>query len=142
MIRGVAALIAALLASSAAAQNVTSAPSGLLRWLDKTTGETADIELSRGQAAVSGRLVIQLDDCRYPTDNPSSDAFGHLTIMEDGRAQPVFSGWMMASSPALSALEHPRYDVWVLRCVVPGLPELEIAPDPSEDKEIVAPQEG
>ncbi|MGB0800115.1 MAG: DUF2155 domain-containing protein, partial [Planktomarina sp.] len=25
-------------------------------------------------------------------------------------------GWMVASSPALNALEHPRYDIWVLRC--------------------------
>ena len=32
--------------------------------------------------------------------------------------QPVtrFSGWMFASSPALSAMEHPVYDVWVLDC--------------------------
>jgi hypothetical protein len=29
---------------------------------------------------------------------------------------PVFSGWMIASSPALSAMDHPRYDVWILRC--------------------------
>ena len=30
--------------------------------------------------------------------------------------RPVFSGWMFASSPALSALEHAVYDVWVLDC--------------------------
>ena len=29
---------------------------------------------------------------------------------------PRFSGWMFASSPALSALDHPRYDVWVVSC--------------------------
>ena len=28
----------------------------------------------------------------------------------------LFSGWMFASSPGLSALEHPVYDVWVIRC--------------------------
>ncbi|HBK91552.1 MAG TPA: hypothetical protein DDZ68_07785 [Parvularcula sp.] len=28
----------------------------------------------------------------------------------------VFSGWMFASSPALSALQHPVYDVWVIDC--------------------------
>ncbi|MCW8843320.1 MAG: DUF2155 domain-containing protein, partial [Rhodobacteraceae bacterium] len=32
---------------------------------------------------------------------------------------PLFQGWMIASSPALSALDHPRYDVWVLRCKTP-----------------------
>lgn len=29
---------------------------------------------------------------------------------------PLFSGWMFASSPALNALEHPVYDVWVIDC--------------------------
>ncbi|MEO0381372.1 MAG: DUF2155 domain-containing protein, partial [Pseudomonadota bacterium] len=24
--------------------------------------------------------------------------------------------WMIASAPALSAMEHARYDVWVMRC--------------------------
>jgi hypothetical protein len=28
----------------------------------------------------------------------------------------LFSGWMFASSPGLSALEHPTYDVWVISC--------------------------
>lgn len=28
----------------------------------------------------------------------------------------AFSGWMFASTPALSALEHPVYDVWVIDC--------------------------
>jgi hypothetical protein len=30
--------------------------------------------------------------------------------------EALFSGWMFASSPALSALEHPVYDVWVIDC--------------------------
>ncbi|MEM1379301.1 MAG: DUF2155 domain-containing protein [Pseudomonadota bacterium] len=28
----------------------------------------------------------------------------------------IFKGWMFASSPALNALEHPTYDVWVISC--------------------------
>lgn len=132
-----------LLASPLAAQDVTSSVGGTLRWLDKMTGETADIELGKGQAAVSGRLTIQLDECRYPTANPSSDAFAHLTISEEKREAPVFSGWMMASSPAISALEHPRYDVWVLRCVTPDQPQLDVVPEPAPGEEdVIAPQEG
>ena len=50
---------------------------------------------------------------------------------------------MMASSPALSALEHPRYDVWVLRCVTPEQPQLDVQPPPAETgEETEAPQEG
>jgi hypothetical protein len=120
MIRLAAAL--ALLATTATAQDYADADAGVLRWLDKLTGETADIELSRGQEAASGRLTIRLDACRYPADNPASDALAHLTIRDADVDAPAFDGWMVASSPALSALDHPRYDVWVLRCVTPDTP--------------------
>ena len=109
-----------LAASPAAAEGFSDAEAGVLRFLDKLTGQTGDMELVRGQSASNGRLTIQLDECRYPTDDPASDAQAHLTVMDSTRPDPVFSGWMLASSPALSALDHPRYDVWVLRCVVPG----------------------
>jgi hypothetical protein len=117
--RFVPALLMVLAAQPVLAQDFAEADSGILRWMDKLTGETADIELARGQEAVSGRLTIRLDSCRYPADNPSSDAEAHLTISDADVATPVFDGWMVASSPGLSALDHPRYDVWVLRCVTP-----------------------
>ncbi|MBA4350443.1 MAG: DUF2155 domain-containing protein [Rhodobacter sp.] len=122
-------LLAAPVAGPAAAQQFADSDAGILRWLDKLTGETADIELVLGQEAVSGRLTIRLDACRYPADNPASDAQAHLTILDAGVAEPVFEGWMVASSPALSALDHPRYDVWVLRC---DYPEVVPAPAPED----------
>ncbi len=118
-----------LLTGPAAAQDYTEAEGGILRWLDKLTSESGDMELVRGQSASFGRLVVQLDSCRYPTDNPVSDANAHLTIVDPSVEAPVFSGWMLASSPALSAMDHPRYDVWVLRCMVP---EAAQPPDTSE----------
>lgn len=131
MIRWLAAML--LLAGPAAAQDFADAEGGILRWLDKLTGETADIELARGQEAVSGRLTIRLDACRYPADNPASDAQAHLTISDAGVSTPVFAGWMVASSPALSALDHARYDVWVLRCVTPeAAPEADPATSEGE----------
>lgn len=114
----VAALVALGLSGGAAtAQAMREAPGAELRWLDKMSGETADVELSRGQSAVWGRLTIQLDSCRYPEDNIAGEAFAHLTIRDSVPDAAVFSGWMVASSPALSALDHARYDVWVLRCL-------------------------
>jgi hypothetical protein len=107
-----------VLALPAAAQNVAiaQAPGGVVRWLDKVSGDLADIDLARGQSVVKGRLTIQLDECRYPYADPASNAYAHLTVIDSLSATPVFSGWMIASSPALSAMDHPRYDVWILRC--------------------------
>jgi hypothetical protein len=100
----------------------TDSDGARLRFLDKLTSDTGDVTLSRGQAAKFGRLVVQLDSCRYPTGNPASDAEAHLTITEETTESRLFSGWMLASSPALSALDHPRYDVWVLTCILPEPP--------------------
>lgn len=119
-------LLALLLASPAAAQEFADSEGAALRFLDKLTSETGDVVLSIGQAASFGRLIVRLDSCRYPADNPAADAEAHLTILEQETQAQLFSGWMLASSPALSALDHPRYDVWVLNCV---LPEAEATPE-------------
>ena len=111
------ALIAGL-AGPAAAQQAATAPGGVLRVLDKITGQVTELDLAQGESATVGHLTITLGECRYPTDNPSGDAYELLTIQYRSDPEPVFRGWMIASAPALSALDHPRYDVWPLRCDV------------------------
>ncbi len=115
-------LVAFLLATPVAAQEFAESEGASLRFLDKLTSVAGDATLSRGQAAKFGRILVQLDSCRYPVDNPASDSEAHLTIVEEATGSNLFSGWMLASSPALSALDHPRYDVWVLSCVLPEAP--------------------
>ena len=107
----------------------TESDGAQLRFLDKLTSETGDVALSKGQSAKFGRLVVRLDSCRYPTGNPASDSQAHLTIVEETTETELYSGWMLASSPALSALDHPRYDVWVLTCNLPEAPTEEAAPE-------------
>ncbi|MEO0389994.1 MAG: DUF2155 domain-containing protein [Pseudomonadota bacterium] len=111
-----AALVAFILAVPAVAQQAEPAGGAVLRALDKFSGEVVDITMQTGRVAQFGRLAIALRECRYPAGNPSGNAFASLQIAEEGRADAVFSGWMVASSPALNAMEHPRYDVWVMRC--------------------------
>jgi len=113
------------------AAEFTASDGAELRFLDKLTSETGDVSLGSGQSAKFGRLVVRLDSCRYPTGNPASDAEAHLTITEETTGSELFNGWMLASSPALSALDHPRYDVWVLSCVLPETPA-ETAPAEGE----------
>lgn len=115
--RLVLACVLAALAGPLAAQEVTTASGGVVRWLDKVSGEIEDIEMQSGQSVTKGRLTIKLEECRYPVDDPASNAFAHLVIRDELVTDPVFAGWMIATSPALSALDHARYDVWVLRCI-------------------------
>lgn len=101
---------------AAAQEQVALGQGAVLRGLDKVTGEVQDIPLPNGGTAEFKRLSIELMQCRYPLGDPARDAFAYLTIRETGKDAPVFAGWMIASSPALNALDHPRYDVWVMRC--------------------------
>jgi hypothetical protein len=117
--RLIAALALAAVPASLPAQTgeaVVSAPMAVIRALDKVSGETVDLELSRGEMARYGRLSIVLGDCRYPVDDPASEAYAWLEVRDPNMSRPAFTGWMLASSPALHAMDHPRYDIWVLRC--------------------------
>ena len=87
-----------------------------LRGLDKVSGEVTDIELGVGDSAALGRIGVTLGACRYPEDNQAGEAFAWVTVTDPRREAPLFEGWMTATSPALNALDHPRYDVWVIRC--------------------------
>jgi hypothetical protein len=98
------------------AQDVTTGPGALLRVLDKTASETRDLTLLQGQSGMMGSLRVTLNECRFPTDNPTGEAYALIDVFDDRQGGSVFSGWMIASAPALSALEHQRYDVWVIRC--------------------------
>lgn len=93
-----------------------SAPLVDLKALDKLAGTSRDLSLEVGETVAFGYLSIQVQECRYPADNPTGDAFANLVIKENKTDGEVFNGWMVASSPALNAMDHPRYDVWVVRC--------------------------
>lgn len=98
------------------AELVTTASGATLRALDKISGDLTDLELNQGDVRAFGRLTVALTECRYPSDDPSSNAYAHLRIIDSSTGTMSFDGWMVAASPALNALDHPRYDVWVLRC--------------------------
>lgn len=91
----------------------------LLQGLDKITARISTFEAPIGEAVRFGTFEITTRACnkRPPEETPESAAF--LEIMDvrpDSPAVPLFTGWMFASSPALSAVEHPVYDVWVIDC--------------------------
>jgi len=107
----------------------------VLRTLDKVTATTKDYTVKIGETLEYGNLSIKAEHCekKPPTEIPETYAFlqiketllnGHGEIadassdVEDGQ-KTIFSGWMFASDPAISALDHRVYDVWVIDCKVP-----------------------
>jgi hypothetical protein len=91
----------------------------VLRGLDKITAHVSTFTAPIGQMVTFGALQITARSCdkRPPEEVPESAAFLEIVEARPGEEpQKLFSGWMFASSPALSALENPIYDLWVLDC--------------------------
>ncbi|MEO8531795.1 MAG: DUF2155 domain-containing protein [Deltaproteobacteria bacterium] len=113
---GAVALILGL-AQPVFAQTVTLSDAAEIRALDKITGDLADIEIKIGQTMQIGRLHVKLDDCRFTAQGDAQIAYAYFEIDDPGLPDPrVFAGWMSADSPGLNPLDHPRYDIWLLRC--------------------------
>lgn len=114
------ALASALSGGTAARATDLEGNGALLQGLDKVTARISPIEAAIGQPVRFGTLEITVRRCikRPPEEPPESAALLEIREVRPGE-EPVgiFRGWMFASSPALSALEHPVYDVWVKDCL-------------------------
>jgi len=111
-----AVLLSAVLGLPAAAAPYEVA---ILQGMDKVTARVSTIEAPVGEVVKFGTLEIIARHCdkRPPEETPESASFLDIWEVRQGEAAiSLFRGWMYASSPALSALEHPVYDVWVLDC--------------------------
>lgn len=92
----------------------------LLQGLDKVTARVSSFEAPQDTPVQFGTLEVVVRTCSKapPEEPPESTAFLEIYNARPGEELVrVFSGWMFASSPALSALEHPVYDIWVVDCI-------------------------
>ena len=100
----------------------------ILRTLDKITAMTRDFTVPVGESLKFGTLTIDVKHCEAKPPEAIPETFAFLQIFEppqDRKSRTnveaserikLFSGWMLASKPAVSALDHGVYDVWVVAC--------------------------
>ncbi len=116
----------------AAAQASTQAPGqapgqadtvAVLQGLDKITARVSRFDAPVDQSVRFGTLVITVRACDKapPEEPPNTVAFLQIDKVQpsdakSAAAKQIFSGWMFASSPAVSSLEDPVYDINVLDC--------------------------
>ena len=107
-------LFAAILSFCAYAEDIET-DAVLLQALDKTTGRTSYLTVKVGEPYTYADLTVLVKKCltRPPEETPENSVF--LSISETNGAE-IFQGWMFSSDPALSAMEHPVYDIWALEC--------------------------
>lgn len=123
----------AMLAAPALADRIEN-PIAVFAGLDKIAGTTTAFEIEIGKRKKFGALIVEPKVCysRPVTEEPKTTSF--VVVDEEpvgGEPQVIFSGWMFAESPGLSAVEHPIYDVWLTGCRDPNAPPpvVETAPD-------------
>lgn len=85
--------------------------------LEKTRAQTSTVSVTVGQSTTFGSLTITLRGCvTRPPDLPqNSAAFLDITDSREGAA-PVFHGWVLSNTPAVSQMEHPVYDLRLMAC--------------------------
>jgi len=110
------------MASAGALKN----PIAIFAGLDKITGTITTFEININQTKRFGTLNITPRVCysRPLTEEPKTTAFLEIDGNRlDGTRNRIFTGWMLAQSPGLNALEHPVYDIWLTGCRNPNAPK-------------------
>ncbi|MGP9819930.1 DUF2155 domain-containing protein [Salinarimonas sp. NSM] len=121
------AIAVALAASPASAQKIEN-PVAVFSGLDKITGRIIRFEAGIDETVQFGALQLTARVCytRPPTESPNTTSFIEVDELSlDGALARIFTGWIYANSPGLSAIEHPVYDIWLVDCL--PAPAAEIA---------------
>ncbi|MEG8099281.1 DUF2155 domain-containing protein [Candidatus Liberibacter brunswickensis] len=90
--------------------------------MDKITGRILTFDVEVNKSVQFGYLTIKPMVCYSRDDNDSQRVDAFVSINEslaDHTVRSIFSGWMFADSPAMNAIDHSIYDVWLIRCKDP-----------------------
>ncbi|MCA0399775.1 MAG: DUF2155 domain-containing protein [Proteobacteria bacterium] len=118
-------------------------PTAIFAGLDKITGRIISFEAAIDETVQFGSLQLTARVCytRAEDSNPRTTTFIEVDeVGGDNQYKKIFSGWMIAQSPGLNAIEHPVYDVWLTDCK--GAKEadrIKTSPEVDEDDEPPAP---
>ena len=94
--------------------------------VDKITAETMRFEVEVGGRPVRFQktLIFTARACEDSApDELVEDSIAYLEVslqprgvLQASEPRQIFRGWMFASAPAVSGLQHPIYDAWVVGC--------------------------
>ena len=88
--------------------------------MDKITGRVSVINVPVNGEVKFGSLSIVVRRCQSRPVEETPDNFAFVDVTDtnlQGEEHNIFKGWMISSSPATHAVEHPIYDVWLLKCL-------------------------
>jgi len=84
--------------------------------LDKVRAQPSPLTVRVGQSVSWGSLTITVRGCVVRPPDVPQDSAAFLEVTDGRSTGTAFHGWMLASAPALSLMEHPIYDLRVTSC--------------------------
>ena len=94
--------------------------------LNKTTAKNSMLDLRIGQKVNLGAITVKSHKCWMAPLDQKPETKILLEVFENKNSQEldanpaeskrIFYGWLFASSPSLSGLEHPIYDIISITC--------------------------
>lgn len=85
-----------------------------IRILDKITAKSFLIDVNLKENHEYGSLNIKIHKCWNAPLEQKPETKMLLEISENDKN--IFFGWLFASSPSISSLEHPIYDITAIKC--------------------------
>ena len=88
------------------------------RLLDKISNKLIDKTISVDESEKIETLIIKVYACFSEPPTEISEDYVLVDIIDNFQdlEKIIYRGWMISSSPEVTALEHPIYDLWLLGC--------------------------
>lgn len=87
-----------------------------LTGLDKITTRLNSVTGAVGKPMVFGTLQVTVRSCVVRGADQPADQAAYLDVTDSRDATFGFHGWMLMSSPGVSVIEHPVYDLRLAAC--------------------------
>lgn len=117
-----------LLSQNASAQSPSEADNSRLfnkatiQVLNKVNAKTEILEVDINEPVNIGSLKLIVHKCwqapleQRPESKMLVEIFDKDSSQKDAKNKRIFYGWMFASSPSISGLEHPIHDITAINC--------------------------
>ena len=91
----------------------------ILKLLDKTTNKVFQKKINPNQPTSWESLVVEVYACYSSPPNEIPEDYVLLEIKDtlSKKKEYIYRGWMISSSPNVTPLEHPIYDLWLVDCI-------------------------
>jgi len=92
----------------------------ILNLLDKTTNKVSQKTINVNSTVDWDSLNIQIYACYSTSPEEIPENYVLLEVLDALKPEEeyLYRGWMISSSPDVTPLEHPIYDLWLVECKI------------------------